>query len=101
MQKLTLLSIIIKTFFLLLLWTNAGHSFEFTLKHHTQSTHSAMRNHKDSQKHHNKLFNIHFGFIGNDNYDKRKLYLDNCFANNCTSFGINFKVNFSVNDIFK
>jgi hypothetical protein len=44
--------------------------------------------------HSDSMINIHLGFLGNDAYEERKNYLDNCFSSRCAGFGINFKINF-------
>jgi hypothetical protein len=55
---------------------------------------------KDYPNHYNpysdSVLKINLGFLGDKDYEQRKNYLDNCFAYQCTSFGINFKINLPI-----
>lgn len=83
----------------LLCTVKMGHSFEVLFNQNYDNLYEYQiinTDQKQSQKNTDKTIKIHFGFLGNDNYERRKIYLDNCFSNRCASFGINFRINFSL-----
>jgi hypothetical protein len=47
------------------------------------------------------LVRINLGFLGYQNYEKRKNYSNNCFSYNCTNVGITFKINFPTHYIIQ
>ncbi len=86
---------ILYTLCFLLFGTSAGHSFEtdaysqFLLStNNTNDTHVS-----------DSMMRINLGFLGYQNYEKRKNYSNNCLSYNCTNVGITFKINFPTHYI--
>ena len=86
---------ILKIFIFLLLSTVSSYSFELVFNPNTVL--SPWDNNQNHTPHtpQTRMINIRFGFLGNDDYEKRKNYFDSCFSERCAGFGINFKINFT------
>ncbi len=91
---------IIYTLCFLLLGISAGHSFETdAYPPFLFNTHNISDTHINDAYVSDSMMRINLGFLGYQNYDKRKNYSNNCLSYNCTNVGITFKINFPTNYI--